>query len=115
MGIHAQTHPEYVEGCFACKVSTVSVAPSATPTRQGGAEAANVNATEARWHKDMDAYKSMRDQGIQPRSIDGADELAARASDKFEVEAGHVLKTKQARDFARDAIAETQQIMAETT
>lgn len=106
MGIHQETHPSYVDDCDMCRWSSISVAPSATPSRKGGQEAANVNATEKRWHKDMDAYATLRGQGTQPRGIDGAAELAARAEDKFEVESGHTLKTKQARAFAKDVIAE---------
>lgn len=109
MGIHENTHPEFQADCFVCRASTVSVAPSATPSRKGGARAADINATEKRWHRDMDAYASMRAQGIQPRQIDGSDELSARAADKMEVEAGHVLKSKAERDLARDAIAEMKQ------
>lgn len=106
MALHAERHKTFQEGCDLCRWSSVAVAASATPTRKGGAEAARVNATEKRWEQDMPAYRSLRDQGIQPRSIDGAHDLAQRASDKFEIEAGHVLKTKEQRDFARDAIAE---------
>lgn len=67
---------------------SVGIAPSATPTRSG---AAQINATEDQWSKDMDAYKSMRRQGLQPRGIDGADHLAAIATDPLEIEMGRKL------------------------
>lgn len=105
MVTHSDKHPNGdVEGCDLCRWSSVSVAASATPSRKGGAEAAKINATEKQWSTDMGSYKSLRAQGIQPRSIDGCDELAAKAADKFEVEAGHVLKTKEDRALAREGI-----------
>lgn len=108
---HQETHPGLdVEGCWGCKVSSISVAPSATPSRKGGAQAAAVNETEKQWDVDMRSYKSLRAQGIQPRSIDGCDALSARAADKFEVEAGHVLKTKEQREQAREGIAMVQEL-----
>jgi len=58
--------------CFGCRVKTVAIAPSATPTRAGGAKAAEVNARESRWNKDMPAYKRLRREGVQPERIDGA-------------------------------------------
>ena len=68
---------------------SVGVSPSATPTRSRGV--VEINEREKRWHTDMDAYKSMRRQGLQPRAIDGADELAATASDPLEIEMGRTL------------------------
>lgn len=35
---------------------------------------------ERRWSKDLDAYKSLRQQGYRPRSFKGADRLAATAT-----------------------------------
>jgi hypothetical protein len=40
------------------------------PTRR--ASAAEVNAREARWVRDMAAYKALRKDGLQPPKIDGA-------------------------------------------
>ena len=68
---------------------SVGIAPSATPTRSP--VAAEVTATEKRWATDMNAYKSLRRQGLQPRAIDGADRLAATATDPLEIEMGRTL------------------------
>jgi hypothetical protein len=113
VGIHQTTHPEFVEGCFLCKASTISVAPSATPSRNGGQEAATVNAREARWDKDMPAYKELRRQGLQPRQIDGAHELTGRAKDRMEVEMGHVFKTPGQLAAAKEGMAHAQQIKSD--
>jgi len=51
----------------------------------------NVEAREKRWAKDMPAYKRLRAQGLQPKSIDGSAHLEARAETRFEVESGQVL------------------------
>ena len=78
--LHQQrTHPEPVEGCFGCKAAGFHVAPSATPSRRGGEEAARVNAREKRWDRDMASYKAMRKQGLQPPRIDGSADLANTA------------------------------------
>lgn len=60
MSIHQrQVHPEYVEGCFMCKVSNVALqtgdANSNRPTR---------SAVE----KELSLYRDARKQGIQPDS-----------------------------------------------
>lgn len=31
---HKETHPEPVDGCYACKLATINVSPKATPTRR---------------------------------------------------------------------------------
>ena len=82
-------HTEYVEGCFVCKVSTVTFGSGTAPTRRPGAE--SVEAREKRWNKDMPAYKELRAQGLQPPHIDGSAELAAKAETRFEIESGTVL------------------------
>ena len=113
MGIHQeQVHPAFREGCAACRWSTVAVAPSATPSRKGGAEAARVNAKEKEWARDMRAYKTLVGQGLDPRQIDGCHRLEG-ATDRFEVEAGHVLKTKAQRDSAREGIERAEQFKAD--
>jgi len=85
---HAQTHPGLdVPGCFGCKVATVAVAASATPSRRpGAAEAARINATEARWDQDMPAYKRLVQSGVQPPQIDGSALLERHATDRHQIE-----------------------------
>ena len=86
---HRETHPDLnVEGCFACKISHIAVSSDATPTRKSHSH--QINETERRWHKDMDAYKRLRKDGLQPHKIDGAAKVEARAKTEFQVESGHV-------------------------
>ena len=74
---------------------SVSVAPSATPSRHP--QAVEVNEREARWHKDMPAYKRLVDSGVQPPRIDGCADIEARAETKLEVERATVLTDRQRR------------------
>lgn len=114
VGIHQETHPTYVEGCDLCRWTSVSVAPSATPSRGGGQDAARINAKEKEWAKDMRAYRAIRANGLQPRGIDGAARLE-HASDRMEVEAGSVFTTKEQRREAREGIARAQEMIADAS
>lgn len=102
------THETFVEGCFACKLRTVAIAPSTMPSRNP--RAAQVKATEQRWEDDMPAYRRLRANGIQPRGIDGCAELEAKAADRFEVETGHVFKTREERQKVREGMAQAAEL-----
>lgn len=69
---------------------SVSVAPSAMPSRSP--EVAATKARDGRWQKDMPAYKRLRKDGVQPKSIDGAADIEKRATVKAEVESGQVVQ-----------------------
>lgn len=84
--LHQRTHPQFVDGCDACRWSSVNLAPSAMPSR--APEAADVKAREARWERDRPAYKRLRENGQQPRCIDGCAELEAKAASAAEIELG---------------------------
>ena len=89
MTLHSETeHPTYVEGCWQCKIGSVQAAPSAMPTRSGGARAVEINATDKRWTTDMDAYKRLRRDGLQPPRIDGAADIEREATTVTQVEHG---------------------------
>lgn len=64
---------------------SVLIAPSGMPTRS---EAARVEKETAVMHKDVAAYKRMRKDGVQPKSIKGSAELESRAGSRWEVETG---------------------------
>jgi len=86
---HRETHPDLdVDGCFACRISSVSMDSSCTPNRRS--HAFGVNQTESRWDKDMAAYKRLRADGLQPNKIDGAANVEKKAETVFQVESGHV-------------------------
>lgn len=93
MTIHQrQVHPEFVEGCFMCKVSTVQLHAGAA---NSSAKYHEVENREKRWNRDMPAYKRLREQGYQPAHIDGAADLERDASTRFEIESGQVFKGKE--------------------
>lgn len=59
MSLHQrQTHPEYVEGCFGCKISTLELGV--------GDARSGVSMSKTKWDAELKAYKSAREQGIQP-------------------------------------------------
>lgn len=55
-----------------------------------------VNATEARWSKDMAAYKRMHDQGLRPGRIDGSALMEAKANSRTELEMMRLAPNAQA-------------------
>jgi hypothetical protein len=73
-----------VEGCFGCRVAGVSFGTNTTTTR--GQAVSEINQRAKNWDKDMPAYKRLRKNGVQPKGIDGAAALEARASTVAEVE-----------------------------
>jgi hypothetical protein len=59
MSLHQkQTHPEYVEGCFGCKISTLELGV--------GDANSKVSMSTTKWDAELKAYKNARAQGIQP-------------------------------------------------
>jgi len=77
------------EGCFGCKVASVAFAASAMPTRS---EAGTVERETKIMHKDVAAYRRLRKNGLQPKSVKGAARLEARADSKWEVETNTSLR-----------------------
>lgn len=91
-GRHAERHPFFVDGCFGCKVSTVRLSAHATPSKPGSAEVVSIDNMQNRWDKDMPAYKRLRQDGVQPKQIDGSAQLEAESSTVTEVERGRKMK-----------------------
>lgn len=59
MNLHQQQkHPEYVEGCFGCKISTLQLGV--------GDANSSVSMSTTKWDAELKAYRSAREQGIQP-------------------------------------------------
>ena len=97
---HAETHPSLdVPGCFGCKVSGVAFGSNSTTTR--GAQVAATNQTAKNWDKDMPAYKRLRKNGLQPKNIDGAAALEARATTAAQVESRPDVERLIARGVAQ--------------
>lgn len=87
---------------FGCRIKSISFAASAMPTRHPTVVA--TNAREARWHKDIPAYKSLVANGIQPRGIDGCHDVAQTTAEKFEIETGIAVPGKAQKQATKDAL-----------
>lgn len=100
------TTPDCLPDCFGCKIQSISIAASAMPSRS---EAAKVEIATKKQHKDVAAYKRLRKDGVQPKTVKGAAELESRAASKWEVETGMNLggseKLGKRYDEAQSAIA----------
>jgi hypothetical protein len=61
---------------------------------------------ESRWDKDMPAYKRLREQGYQPRGVDGAAMAESQANHPLEIEMGRPLgkdkEVRRAQEIASD-------------
>lgn len=53
---HWEHHPEYIEGCFGCKASTLQMNPGD----------AKRDIPDKKWNAELQAYRDARAQGIQP-------------------------------------------------
>ena len=80
MGLHQrQTHPEYVEGCFGCKIQLLELS---TGDARGDVIASGT--TQKKWNSELEAYRSARAQGIQPNGTKRRHiEAAHKASEKL--------------------------------
>lgn len=82
---HRETHPNLdVEDCWKCKIASVTFGADALPSRKG--DTASTNAKEKVLQKDLDAYRRLRQDGVQPQNIDGSARIEARANSKDQVE-----------------------------
>lgn len=70
-------------------VSSPAIAADALPNKMHGVRAAN--AQDERWSEDMPAYKRLRDEGLHPKSVDGARMVEQQAQDPLEVTMGRPL------------------------
>jgi hypothetical protein len=80
MSLHRTTkHPEFVEGCFGCKVGTLQL-------NAGDAKGSIVSGgqTQKQWDRELSDYKAARAQGIQPDSTRSKDiRKAVELSNKY--------------------------------
>ena len=86
---HRETHPNLdVEGCFGCRIAHFNVSAEAMPTRNPGSK--RIIEKERVLHKDLDAYHRLRQDGQQPKRIDGAAVVEKRAEENWQVATGIV-------------------------
>ena len=85
--IHQGVHPGLdVEGCWKCKIAHFTVSSEALPTRKP--ESKRIIEKERVLDKDLDAYHRLRQDGQQPKSIDGAAIVEKRAEENWQVATG---------------------------
>ena len=88
---HSEVHPDLnVEGCFGCRVAGVSFGSNSTTTR--GSQVSQIKTRDKQWNADMPAYKRLRNQGLQPKQIDGASILEKHATERWQIEGSSALK-----------------------
>lgn len=61
-------------------------------------EAHEANLREKRWSKDREAYRRMRRDGVQPRSVNGAAHIERYAETRHEVEMGQIMPKRWVRE-----------------
>lgn len=66
------------------KLRSITFAPTSMPTRS--IKAVQTGAREARWEKDIPAYKRLRKDGLQPQRVDGCAAVEAQAESRSDVE-----------------------------
>lgn len=69
---------------FKAKLKSIRFGSVPGGTKSGQVD--EITNREAGWDKDIPAYKRLRKEGIQPRNIDGAAELEAKANTEWEIE-----------------------------
>jgi hypothetical protein len=99
MGRHVRTE-DCAEDCFGCKIQTISISSAALETRSTVAQ--TERATEA-MHTDVAAYKRLRKDGLQPKSVKGAARLEKSAGSKWEIETGQKLNGNEKLGAKLDA------------
>jgi len=92
---------EVCEGPISRFYGSILIAPSSMPTRS---EAARVERETEIMHRDVDAYRRLRKDGLQPKSVKGAAELERRAGSRWEVETGHNLGGNERVGAKYDAV-----------
>lgn len=91
MTLHQQrTHPTYVEGCFACKCGSISISADALPTR--GKAVSSMSAQERRMDRNLDAFKRLCDDGLNPATCANAAKLERTAETREHIEFGKSLR-----------------------
>ncbi len=74
--LHLEVHPEYVDGCFPCKMSTIRIHSTALSLANQGKGAAPDGQTDRQYVKEM--FESRRSAGL-PDPIPATKQAAALA------------------------------------
>jgi putative FmdB family regulatory protein len=82
---------------------------SATAMPNRGRAVVSVDETERRWDRDHAAYKRLVRDGCQPKALDGAADLEAKANSRLEIRRGRLYDNqalKEAADQASNMLGE---------
>ena len=90
--------------CFPCKLDSITFAPSAMVSRSPSAVKAKT--ADPQLEKDRTAYRDLRRDGTQPKSVTGAHDLMTRANEKFEITTGRIISDDSLRHRSAVAYAE---------
>lgn len=96
-----------MEGCYACRVSSVQLAPTATPTRRGGGYDFQADFAREFVNGDREAYRRLRADGLQPPTIRGSAHLERHATTRYEVETGQVFTDKRRLETSLQVCADS--------
>lgn len=72
------------ENCFGCKTLSVNFSGTCTPNRKP--EVVQQNSFVSEMSRDLDAYRRLRAEGLQPKNVKGAADAEQFATSKFEAE-----------------------------
>ena len=86
-----QTTPECGPDCFGCKAAGIRFSGTCTPGRKP--QVVEKLSLEKNFTRDNAAYRRLRKQGYQPKSVGGSADVEQFATSKFEVESGHRLSS----------------------
>ncbi len=99
-----------VAGCGPCRWAAVQLTPSAMPTRTvTKVEDYNFQKEFARefTNGDREAYRRLRQNGLQPPKIAGSAHLERHAETRFEVESGQIVTDRTGLRDAMDMCKES--------
>jgi hypothetical protein len=70
------------------KLQSLQFTPSSMPSRRDGAHCASANKADKELSKDLATFKTLREQGYNPKHIDGLTELEKHVESGLEIERG---------------------------
>lgn len=79
--------------CFGCKAAGIRFSGTCTPGRKP--EVVQQIAFDNSMTRDNEAYKRLRKEGLQPKSVKGSADVEQFATSRFEVESGHRLSSPE--------------------
>jgi hypothetical protein len=101
MNLHKiQKHPEYVEGCFGCKVGTLEM----------GTGDASRDISDKKWTSELNEYRKARAEGIQPAGTTRRHVEEARKASETLGKAYNADSMPKTKDITKESVAVMKQI-----